>query len=86
MNFLLTNNGHVTVLSHSFKIRRLCRNLAFIISACVELKVDQGHRVHVGILQLKYKQRYFVIHPLSEVILIYIRLVKNWAGYSSRAV
>jgi hypothetical protein len=72
MNFLLTHNGHVGALSHSFKIRGLCRNLAFIIAACVELKVGQGHSTHVRILQLKHKQRYF-IESVSEVcIYIYI--------------
>jgi hypothetical protein len=71
MDCLLTHNSHVGVLSHSFKIRCLCRNLAFIVAACVELKADQGHHIHIGILQLKYKQRYSVIQPLSEVYLIY---------------
>jgi hypothetical protein len=71
MTFLLTHNGHIGVLGHSFKIWCLCRNLAFIIATCVELKVDQGHPIHVRILQLKHKQRSFVIQPVSEVYLIY---------------
>jgi hypothetical protein len=69
--FLLTHNSQIRVLSHSFKIRSLCRNFAFIISACVELKVDHGHSIHVRLVQLKYKKKRFLIKTFSEVYLIY---------------
>jgi hypothetical protein len=68
---LLTHDSHVGALGHSFEIRGLCRNFAFIIAACVELKVDQGHPIHVRLLQLKRKKRRSFIQSLYEVYFIY---------------
>jgi hypothetical protein len=82
MNSLLTHNRHVGALGHSFKIRRLCRYLTFVIAARVELQVDQGHPVHVRLPQLKHKHRHF----LTQRTVLSAKLVPTFADRWCRVV